>query len=214
MLTKQPLPTECFESAFLELLRMRFDCEPLPHYVMAAMHVCHATNRDYPDFVRGFFTWFADSFLFETEGRFPTQGHNANPSDARWRRYKDCHDLLQGWLNDDLEDALNWQEAELVRVEDVEYKRSEERSDGTASGRKQASTKKPEGLIFSEIAEEKGVSADHVRRSYKRQVEPKEFMSHNVPIALVRCENGFTIETRQVGKPGEIRYKAGKKLRP
>ncbi|WP_145953485.1 hypothetical protein [Oceaniglobus indicus] len=36
---KQPFQIECFEEAFLNYLRQRFEFEPLAHYVMAAMHL-------------------------------------------------------------------------------------------------------------------------------------------------------------------------------
>ncbi|WP_177193895.1 hypothetical protein [Roseovarius lutimaris] len=72
---KQPVQTECFEEVFLDYLRLRFEFEPLPHYVMAAMHVCDEKGRDYPEFVRGFMYWFADRFLFDLDqqGTFPAQ---------------------------------------------------------------------------------------------------------------------------------------------
>lgn len=212
-MSKQPLPTECFETAFLEYLRMRFKFEPLPHYVMAAMEVCHQTSRTYPEFMTAFFVWFTDSFLFETRGRFPAQGHNANPSDAQWRRYEDCQDLLESWLDDDLDAALDRQEARLVLVEDVEAKRTEDRSDESASGRRRARSKKPDTVVFAEIAEEKGLSPDTVRRTYQRYTKPEQYMSYLSPIALVRCEGGYTVETREVAKPGHIFLKPGKKLR-
>ena len=191
---------------------MRFEFEPLPHYVMAAMEICHRTGRDYPEFVLGFFTWFTDSFLFEQKGRFPEITNNENPADALWRRYEDCHDLLEAWFAKDLDAALGRQEARLVVIEDVEFKRTEDRTDVSSSGRKRA-RKKPDTVIFAEIAEEKGVSPDFVRRLYKRETEPKQYMSHIRPVALVRCDEGYTVETRQFAKPGAIHFKPGKKLR-
>ena len=98
-MAKQPVAGECFEEVFLEYLRLRFEVEPLSHYVMAAMHVCDGTGRDYPAFVRAFMTWFADSFL----------SNNRDPADHRWRRCADCHALLEGWRSKDLKAALKEQ---------------------------------------------------------------------------------------------------------
>ncbi len=133
-MAKQLLPTTCFEIAFLEYLRLRFEFEPLMHYAMAALHVCDETGREYPDFVKGFLAWFASSFLFDRKGAFPAQGNQSNPAGARWRRYEDCHDLLLGWLNDDLKAALLRQQIRLIIVEEVEIKSTEERTDQSADG--------------------------------------------------------------------------------
>lgn len=49
---KQPVQTACFEEVFLDFLRLRFEFEPLPLYVMAAIHLCDEASRNYPNFVR------------------------------------------------------------------------------------------------------------------------------------------------------------------
>lgn len=79
-MAKHLLPTTCFETAFVEYLRLRFEFEPLMHYAMAALHVCDQTSREYPDFVKGFLAWFATSFLFDHKGGLPAQGHQAKSS--------------------------------------------------------------------------------------------------------------------------------------
>lgn len=213
-LAKQLLPTTCFETAFLEYLRLRFEFEPLMHYAMAALHVCDETGRDYPDFVKGFLAWFASSFLFDRKGAFPAQGNQSNPASARWRRYEDCHDLLLGWLNDDLDAALKRQETRLIIVEEVEFKQNEDRTDRSADGRKRAMTKKPMGVVYGEIADEVGVSPDTVKRWYKKaKKKPQEFLSHIAPFALLKTDGLFDIEFRVVGKPGEISTFPGSKIR-
>ena len=128
-MAKQPVVGECFEEVFLEYLRLRFEVEPLPHYVMAAMHLCDGTGRDYPAFVRAFMTWFAESFLFDQQGVFPTQSHNADPADHRWRRFGDCLALLEGWRSKDLKAALEAQADRLELVERVTQLRAEPRED-------------------------------------------------------------------------------------
>ena len=184
------------------------------HYAMAALYVCDQTNRECPDFVKGFLTWFTTSFLFDHKGGFPAQGHQANPAGARWGRYEDCHDLLEGWLNDDLDAALKRQETILIIVEEVGIKMTEKREDETAGGRKRAMIKKPMGVIFGEIAEDMGMSPDTVKRRYKKATEmPEDFFSHIQPIALLRTDGEYTIQIREVGRPGEIRFRHGKKLR-
>lgn len=213
-MAKHLLPTTCFETAFIEYLRLRFEFEPLMHYAMAALHVCDQTSREYPDFVKGFLAWFATSFLFDHKGGLPAQGHQANPAGARWGRYEDCHDLLDGWLNDDLDAALKRQETTLIIVEEVGIKMTENRDDESVDGRKRAMIKKPMGVIFGEIAEDMGMSADTVKRRYKRATEkPKDCFSHIQPVALLRTDGQYTIETREVGRPGEIRFRPGKTLR-
>jgi len=184
------------------------------HYAMAALHVCDETGREYPDFVKGFLAWFASSFLFDGKGAFPAQGHQANPAGARWRRYEDCHDLLEGWLNDDLDAALKRQQTTLIIVEEVEFKMSEDRDDESADGRKRAMNKKPMGVVYGEIADDLGMSPDTVKRWYKKAIEmPEEFISHIEPVALLKTDNFYDIEFREVGKPGEIQFMPGKKLR-
>ncbi|WP_227269613.1 sigma-70 family RNA polymerase sigma factor [Roseobacter weihaiensis] len=213
-MAKHLLPTTCFETAFIEYLRLRFEFEPLMHYAMAALHVCDQTSREYPDFVKGFLAWFAPSFLFDHKGGFPAQGHAANPASARWSRYEDCHDLLEGWLNDDLDAALVRQETTLIIVEEVEIKMTEDREDESAEGRKRAMRKKPKGVIYGEIADDLGISPDTVKRRYERATKmPEDFLSHIQPVALLRTDGQYTIETREVGRPGEIRFRPGKKLR-
>ena len=214
-MAKQLLPSTCFETAFLEYLRLRFEFEPLMHYAMAALHVCDETGREYPDFVKGFLAWFASSFLFDRKGAFPAQGHKSNPAGAKWGRYDDCHELLEGWLNDDLGAALKRQEAKLIIFEEVEIKMTEDRTDHSADGRKRKMTKKPMGVIYGEISEDMGVSPDTVKRWYKKMCNrPKEFFSHIEPLALVKIDGLYDIEFREVGKPGEIRIMPGEKLRP
>jgi len=214
-LAKHLLPTTCFETAFIEYLRLRFEFEPLTHYAMAAIHVCDETSREYPDFVKGFLAWFASSFLFSQKGALPTQGHAANPAGARWGRYRDCHDLLEGWLNDDLDAALRRQETKLIILEEVQIKLAEQRDDVSVDGRRRAMTKKPMGVIFGEIGDDLGMSADTVKRWYNKASEmPEEFASYIEPVALLKIDGQFTIETREVGKQGEIKFMRGKKLRP
>lgn len=210
-MARQPLPTECFESAFLEYLQMRFEFEPLPHYAMAAMQVCHETSRDYPEFARGFLAWFAQSFLFDARG-FPATTNNSNPADAQWRRYEDCHLLLNGWLNDDLEAALKPQEARFELIDLVEMVRREDRAPETEHGRKR-SERKPDTEVFAEVADELDLSPDKVKRTFRAMMEPVEFMSPILPVALLRTDGSFHIETRQVGDDGEIRLEAGRRLR-
>ncbi|MGV6849362.1 MAG: hypothetical protein ACWA5A_13395 [Marinibacterium sp.] len=214
-MAKQLLPTTCFETAFLEYLRLRFEFEPLMHYAMAALHVCDETGRDYPDFVKSFLTWFTSSFLYDCKGGFPAQGHQANPAGARWGRYEDCHDLLVGWRNDNLDAALKRQETSVIIVEEVEIKMTEERDDESVDGRKRVMTKKPMGVIYGEIADEMGMSPDTVKRRYKKATKmPVDFFSHIQPVALLRTDGLFDIKFREVAKPGEIRFSPGKKLRP
>ncbi len=208
-MAKQANDESSFDKVFLDYLRLRFEFEPLPHYVMAAMHVCHEAGHDYPAFVRSFFTWFADSFLFDMKGDFPAQGHRGDRTDARWRRYEDCHDLLTGWLSGDLDAALDKQEARIVLVEDVEEMRTEVRDDRSASERAR-SEMKPDGVIFGELAEQRGEEAHTLARRFKRLAAPNEFMAATAPVALVRGKSGFMIETRKVGREGEIDLKATK----
>lgn len=185
------------------------------HYAMAALHVCEETGREYPDFVKGFLAWFARSFLFDRKGAYPVQGHKSNPAGARWGRYEDCHELLEGWLNDDLDAALKRQETKLIILEEVEIKMKEDRTDQSADGRKRAKAKKPKGVIFGEIADDVGVSPDTVKRWHKKMTNmPKEFFSHIEPFALVKTDEVYTVEFREVGNPGEIRIEPGEKLRP
>lgn len=208
-MAKQANDEGSFDKVFLEYLRLRFEFEPLPHYVMVAMHVCHEAGHDYPAFVRSFFTWFADSFLFNLQGEFPAQGHRGDRTDARWRRYEDCHDLLTGWLSGDLDAALDRHEARIVLVEYFEEMRKEVRDDGSASKRAR-SEMKLDGVIFEELAEQRGEEAQTLFRRFKKLAKPKKFMVATTPIALVRGKSGFVIETRKIGREGEINLKPTK----
>jgi len=213
-LEKQPVPTECFEDAFLEYLRVRFEFEPLPHYAMAAMHLCHEVSRDYPDFVRAFFAWFAESFLFDMNGKFPAQSHNADPADHRWRRFADCHDLLEGWLNDDLKGALEAQAERLELIEEVERLRNTERDD-PAGKQHRTRLKKTmtDGEVFEKLEEWFGDRSHKLRRQYKKMTEPKLFMSGIAPIALVHRDGKYHTEFRRVAPPGAISIPLGKNSR-
>ena len=118
-MAKQPVPNDGFEHVFLEYLRLRFEFEPLPHYVMAAISICDTKGTESPEFVRAFLFWMVERFLFEpgwdNQGRdmpmgaFPILSWNNNPLDAQWRRYADCHDLLFGLREGDVAGALERQ---------------------------------------------------------------------------------------------------------
>lgn len=183
-MAKQPVAGECFEEVFLEYLRLRFEVEPLSHYVMAAMHVCYGTGRDYPAFVRAFMTWFADSFLFDEKGVFPAQSNNRDPADYRWRRFADCHALLEGWRSKDLKAALKEQKRRWELVEEVAELRSEPRAD--AMGKDQwarANATKTDAEVFGLLEEWFGEQSHTLKRTYKKLSEPKEFMSFGpIPI--------------------------------
>lgn len=203
---KQPVQTPCFEDVFLDFLRLRFEFEPLPHYVMAAIHVCDETSRHYPDFVRGFLAWFADGFLFEQGGTFPAQSHNTDPADKRWRRYADCHALLEGWLNDDLKAALEAQAERLELVESVAELRQEEREDGLGkAGRARAKTTKTDTEVFADLEDWFGVKDYTLKRQHKALIEHREYMSGSYPLALVQAGDGYEIKTVEVDKAGAIR---------
>ncbi|MEJ6398505.1 hypothetical protein [Yoonia sp. 208BN28-4] len=197
---KQPVQTACFEEVFLDYLRLRFEFEPLPHYVMAAIHVCDQSSRSYPQFVFGFLAWFADGFLFEREGTFPAQSHNKDPADKRWRRYRDCQALLDGWLNDDLTAALEAQEERLELVERVAALRLEERKGShTSSGRKHSKMTKTETEIFDELEEYYGdIAAYTLKRQHKKLTEHREYMSGVCPVAIVPSSNGFEIKIMEI----------------
>lgn len=199
-LEKQPIPTACFEEVFLDFLRLRFEFEPLPHYAMAAIHLCDQTSRNYPQFVLGFLAWFADGFLFERKGTFPAQSHNVDPADKRWRRYRDCHALLDGWLNDDLKEALEAQKERLELVEVVAALRLEERKGNyTKAGRKHSKTTKTETEIFDELEEYYGdVAAYTLKRQHKKLTEHREYMSGVCPVAIVRSNDGFEIKIMEI----------------
>ncbi len=207
---KQPLQSECFETAFLEYLSLRYEFEPLPHYVMAAIRVCEETSRDYPQFVSGFLAWFADSF-FEPEfdrkgnelplGSYPITSWNGNPLNAQWGRYEDCHELLDGWLLDDLRAALERQEERIELVKRVERHRSEERDDPPGkAGRRRAKSTKTDAEVFADLENWFGDQAHTLRRAYKKIAEPKLYMSGIIPIALVRVGDQYVIETRSAGR--------------
>jgi hypothetical protein len=208
---KQPVQTPCFEEVFLDFLRLRFEFEPLPHYVMAAIHVCDETSRNYPDFVRGFLAWFADGFLFERGGTFPAQSHNTDPADKRWRRYGDCHALLEGWLNDDLKAALEAQAERLELVESVAQLRQEEREDSPGkAGRARAKTTKTDAEVFADLEEWFGVKDYTLKRQHKALIEHREYMSGTYPLALVQAGDGYEIKTVEADKAGAIQLSASK----
>ena len=193
---KQPVASECFDNVFLEYLRLRFEVEPLPHYVMAAMHVCDETGRDYPAFVRAFMTWFADSFLFDEQGVFPAQSNHRDPADHRWRRYADCHALLEGWRSKDLKAALEAQADRLELVERVIQLRAEPRDDAAGKAhRARAKATKTDEEVFEKVEEWFGERSHTLRRTYKKVAEPKEFMSFGpLPIALVKTPVGYEVK--------------------
>lgn len=197
---KQPVATACFEEAFLDFLRLRFEAEPLPHYVMAAVHVCDETSRDYPSFVRAFFAWFADSFLFDQRGTFPAQSNNADPADHRWRRYADCHALLEGWRADDLKAALERQGERWELVEQVAQLRSEPRDDAAGKAhRARAKSRKTDAEVFDTLEEWFGERAHTLKRSYQKLAEPRDYMSGTIPIALLRTSDGYAVRSIEVG---------------
>lgn len=186
--------SKCFDKVFLEYLRLRFEFEPLTHYVMAAITVCDSTGDAYPAFVRGHLNWLAERFLFEPSvdrkgkdlplGSFPVLSWNKNRLGAQWHRYEDCHDLLDGWLRRDLNSALKRQEDRLMLVEEVEI----ERTDGADFG-----------TIFSDL-EIAGMGKSHtLARAYKKLALPEKYMSGVVPIALVSVDGAYVIETRAAG---------------
>lgn len=205
-MAKQPVAGECFEEVFLEYLRLRFEVEPLPHYVMAAMHLCDETGRDYPAFVRAFMTWFAESFLFDQQGVFPAQSHNADPADHRWRRFGDCLDLLEGWRSKDMKAALEAQADRLELVERVTQLRAEPRDDAVGKAHR-ARTKKTmtDAEVFDQIEEWFGERAHTLRRTYKKLAEPEQYMSGTIPIALVRTADGYEVRCLEVDREGAIR---------
>lgn len=202
---KQPLPTECFEEVFLEYLRLRFEFEPLEHYVMAAMNLCDNSGRDYPEFVRAFMTWYADSFLFDRRGTSPTPSHNADPADYRWRRYQDCHALLEGWHSRDLRAALEAQEERLEIVERVALLRSEARDDPPGKMQR-ARTKrtKTDAEVFDELEEWFGERAHTLKRRHAALTTHHEYMSGIFPLALVRSGEGYEIKTIRVDRDNAI----------
>lgn len=203
---KQPVQTACFEEVFLDFLRLRFEFEPLPHYVMAAINVCDETSRDYPQFVSGFLAWFANSFLFDRNGNFPAQSYNADPADKRWRRYADCHALLEGWLNDDLKGPLEAQAERLELVERVALLRLQDREDAPGKAQRQRSkTTKTDAEVFDDLEEWFGERAHTLRRAYKKLAEPGEYMSATIPIALIRVGGGYEVKTIEVDRQGAIR---------
>lgn len=210
-LKKQPVQTACFEEFFLDFLRLRFEFEPLPHYVMAAMHVCDETSRDYPPFVRAFMTWFANSFLFDREGTFPVQSHNADPADKRWRRFKDCHMLLEGWRDDDLRAALELQQERLELVELVTQYRLEDREDAPGKAhRRRSKTTKTDAEVFAKLEDWLGEGAHTLKRLHKKLTVHEEYMSGTLPLALVRSGDGFEVKTIELGRPEEIKIKERK----
>lgn len=195
-LAKQAVASECFEEAFLEYLRLRFEVEPLPHYALAAMHICDETGRDYPAFARAFMAWFADSFLFDRQGVFPAQSHNADPADHRWRRFADCHALLEGWRSKDLKAALEQQAERWELVEEVARLRSEPREDAPGKAQRvRAKATKTDPEVFEVLEEWFAQPAYTLKRTYKKLSEPKEFMrSGPIPIALIRTPAGYQIK--------------------
>lgn len=211
---KQPVPTACFEDAFLDYLRLRFEFEPLMHYVMAAMNICDETGRDYPPFVRAFFTWFAEAFLFDRKGNMPVETNNADPADKRWRRYEDCHALLEGWHNDDLRAALEAQEERWELIERVTQLRSEPRQDPIGkAGRKRKKTTKTDAEVFAELEEWFAVRDYTLKRQHKKLTVHHLYMSGTFPVALVRSGNGYEVKCIQVDHPDAILLPEGKRLR-
>lgn len=205
-MAKQPVAGECFEEVFLEYLRLRFEVEPLPHYVMAAMHVCDETGRDYPAFVRAFMTWFAESFLFDERGVFPAQSNNRDPADHRWRRFADCLDLLEGWRSKDLKAALEAQTDRLELVERVTQLRAEPRDDPAGKAQRvRAKETKTDAEVFDQMEEWFGERAHTLRRTYKKIAEPEQYMSGTIPIALVRTADGYAVRCIEVDREGAIR---------
>ena len=201
-LEKQPLPTACFEDAFIEYLGLRFEAEPLPHYAFAAMHLCDTKNRDYPQFVRDFMMWFNDSFLFEERGVFPAQSHNADPTDARWRRYEDCHALLEGCYSGDLKAALNEQSKRLKLVEEVQRLRLQKRDDPMGKDlRQRKKTTMTDAELFEKLENLFGEREHTLRRKFKKLADPKSYMSGVIPVALVKRRQGY--ETKCIEMPLE-----------
>lgn len=202
---KQPLPTACFEDAFLEYLRLRFEVEPLPHYAFAAMHLCDEEGRDYPQFVRSFMVWFTDRFLFEEPGIFPAQGTNHDKANDRWRRYEDCHALLSGWYNNDLKAALEEQADRLELVEEVQRLRLQERDD--PAGKDQRRRKKStmtDAEVFEKVANWFGEREHTLNRKFKKLAEPRNSMSGLIPIALVKDRGLYGIRCLKLAPEGEI----------
>lgn len=211
---KQPLSTECFEGVFLEYLRLRFEFEPLPHYAMAALHVCEEMSLDYPKFVQGFLAWFAEGFLFDRKGKFPAESHNADPADHRWRRFQDCHALLEGWHNDDLKEALEVQEERWEIVEQVAELRLKEPDDPIGkAGRQRRSTTKTDAEVFADLEEWFGEPAYTLKRKHKKLTEHEEYMSGTFPVALVRSRDGYEIKVLQIAPDGAIRIRQRKPRR-
>ncbi len=205
---KQPVQTECFENVFLDYLRLRFEFEPLPHYVMAAMHVCDQTSRDYPEFVRGFMYWFADGFLFDLDqqGTFPAQSNNRDSADHRWRRFQDCHALLEGWYCGNLKGALVDQAERWELIERVAFGRSEERDDPEGKAhRRRSKTTKTDAQVFEELAEWFGDKDYALKRRHKKLTEHREFMSGIYPVALIHSSDGFEIKVIEIDEEGVFR---------
>jgi hypothetical protein len=47
-------------------------------------------------------------------------------------------------------------------------------------------------------------------RRFKTLSSPKEFMSATAPISIVRIKTGYAIESRKIGREGEINLKPTK----
>jgi len=198
-------PERRSEEVFLDYLRLRFEFEPLPHYVMAAMHVCDETSRDYPPFVRAFMTWFAESFLFDRKGTFPAESHNTDPADYRWRRFQDCHDPLEGWHSDDLKGALEAREERWELVKRVAELRLEERDDPIGKAdRQRQSTTKTDAEVFDDLEDWFGERAYTHRRNHTKLTKHAENMTSTFPVALVRSGDGYEIRTLQIAPEGAI----------
>jgi hypothetical protein len=202
-MSKQPLQTDCsegayeeFEDAFLAYLEWRWELEPLIHYVMAAIQVCHHADRPYPDFVKGFLDWFSEKVVLDEDlldhkghdvprGSLPTLSMNRNPLDAQWRRFEDCRDLLAGWLAGDLKAALEQQESRLELVERPEQPR--------AAGERSGDT-----FIDLEVEGLFGERSHTLERRHEKLTKPKHRMGVCIPIALVRRDGAYVLETRTV----------------
>lgn len=207
---KQPFQIECFEEAFLDYLRQRFDFEPLAHYVMAAMHICDETGRDYPPFVRDFMTWFADSFLFDLDkqGIFPAQDRRGDAKNHRWRRYQDCHDLLEGWRDGDPKGALEAQAERFELVEQVAQLRSEARDDHSGKAhRRRSKVTKTDAQVFEELEDWFGIEDYTLKRQHKKLTEPREYMSGVYPVALVHTGDRFEVKVIEIDGGGVFRLR-------
>jgi hypothetical protein len=141
-------------------------------------------------------TWFADSFLFDEQGVFPAQSNNRDPADHRWRRYADCHALLEGWRSKDLKAALEAQADRLELVERVTQLLAEPRDDPTGKEhRSRAKKTMTDAEVFDQLEEWFGERSHTLKRTYKKLSQPKEFMCLGpLPIALIRIPAGYEVK--------------------